>query len=74
MYNLIVLPTQNLSCPELKVNLAAITGNNNGFVVSYSTTPDSVTILLKRLTLTGLLHVEAVVNGTQVVNKDVAVP
>ena len=57
-----------------KVNLAAITGNTSGFVIGFSTGSDSVTILLKRATATGPLHVEAAVNGTQTANKDIPVP
>lgn len=57
-----------------KVNLATITGNTSGFVIGFSTGSDSVTILLKRASATGLLHVEAAVNGAQTVNKDIPVP
>ena len=56
-----------------KVNLVAITGNTSGFVVGFSTGSDSVTILLKRASPTGPLHVEAAVNGAQTVNKDIPV-
>jgi len=57
-----------------KVSLAAITGNTSGFVIGFSTGSDAVTILLKRTAVGAPLHVEAAVNGTQTVNKDIPVP
>jgi len=57
-----------------KVNLTTIAGNTSGFVIGYSVGAESITVLLKRATATAALHIEASVNGSLTVNKDVTVP
>lgn len=60
-----------------KLALAAISGDGDGFVLGYSKAPpgqSSITILVRRATLTGPVHIEAGVDGQIVFNKDVVVP
>lgn len=56
------------------VTLASIIGNGAGYVVALSTSTQSISWLVKRQKTTDPLHIEASVNGTLAVAKDITLP